>query len=55
VTVICVHATSGDPFDNRAIYVNRLRPDGISDRIWTVDLDSEAMDEFWKRNPVGEA
>lgn len=46
------HAKSGDVFDNRAIYVSRIRPDGITDRLWTVDLDSEAMERFWAANPV---
>ena len=45
------HATSGDVFDNIAIYVNRV-DNGIANRLWTVDLDTEAVEEFWRRNPV---
>jgi ketosteroid isomerase-like protein len=44
-------ATSGDRFDNLAVYVSRLRPDGTSDRLTTVDLDYEHCVEFWERNP----
>jgi hypothetical protein len=56
-TVIMVHETgthsrSGDVFDNMAIYVNRFGPSGLVDRQWTVDLDSEAVESFWERNPV---
>jgi len=47
-----VHATSGDVFDNRAVYISRLGADGVADRLWTVDLDSEDVDQFWARNPV---
>ena len=46
------HAKSGDVFDNRAIYVSRLDADGKTERVWTVDLDSEDMEQFWERNPV---
>jgi len=46
------HAESGDVFDNRAVYVSRIGADGKVDHVWTVDLDSEAMDRFWLRNPV---
>jgi hypothetical protein len=49
------HATSGDVFDNRAIYISRLDADGNVERVWTVDLDSEAMEEFWGNNPVADA
>jgi hypothetical protein len=49
-----VHATSGDTFDNRAVYVSRLDADGIADRLWTVDLDADDMNAFWSRNPVAE-
>jgi hypothetical protein len=38
-------------FDNTAIYVSRLRPDGSCDRLTTVDLDAEHCVEFWQRNP----
>jgi hypothetical protein len=44
-------AASGDNFDNLAVYVSRLRPDGTSDRLTTVDLDYEHCVEFWERNP----
>jgi hypothetical protein len=47
-----VHAQSGDVFDNRAVYVSRYGPDGHTERVWTVDLDSEDMERFWDRNPV---
>jgi hypothetical protein len=46
------HAESGEEFDNRAVYITRFNADGKIDHVWTVDLDSEAMDEFWRRNPV---
>jgi carbamoylphosphate synthase small subunit len=46
------HAVSGDEFDNRAVYVSRFAADGTTERVWTVDLDSEAMERFWQRNPV---
>jgi ketosteroid isomerase-like protein len=46
------HAESGDAFDNRAIYVTRFADDGRTERVWTVDLDSEDMERFWQRNPV---
>jgi ketosteroid isomerase-like protein len=46
-----VHETglgAGDAvFDNRAVYVMRFRIDGKVDRVWTVDLDTEAMLRFW--------
>jgi hypothetical protein len=47
-----VHAESGDVFDNRAIYVSRFDSEGKTERVWTVDLDSEDMERFWRRNPV---
>ena len=43
----------GDTFENLAIYVTRVDVDGKGDRLWTVDLDTEACLEFWARNPVG--
>lgn len=49
------HAESGDTFDNRAIYVSRFEEDGKADRVWTVDLDSEDMEQFWRRNPPADA
>ncbi len=55
VAISLVHETgkarSGDPFDNLAVYVSRLRPDGSTDRLWTVDLDCEHCDDFWAKNP----
>ena len=48
------HAESGDVFDNRAIYVSRFDKDGRTERVWTVDLDSEDMERFWARNPVSD-
>jgi hypothetical protein len=45
-------ATSGDNFDNLAVYVSRMRPDGTCDRLTTVDLDYEHCVEFWERNPA---
>jgi ketosteroid isomerase-like protein len=45
-------AASGDRFENLAVYVSRLGADEKSDRLWTVDLDSEACLDFWARNPV---
>jgi hypothetical protein len=54
VAINLIHETgkapSGDLFDNTAVYVSRLRPDGTTDRIWTVDLDAEHCEEFWKKN-----
>ena len=47
------HAVSGDVFDNRAVYVSRFDKDGKTERVWTVDLDSEDMLRFWQRNSVG--
>ena len=43
---------AGDEFDNMAVYVSRTRSDGVVDRLRTVDLDSEAVEVFWERNPV---
>jgi hypothetical protein len=43
-------APNGDELDNLAVYVCRLRPDGQTDRMWTVDLDTEHCEEFWQRN-----
>jgi ketosteroid isomerase-like protein len=45
-------APSGDVFDNLAVYVSRMGPDGRTNRLWTVDLAHEALEEFWERNPV---
>jgi hypothetical protein len=46
---------AGDTFDNLAIYVIRTGADGKGDRLWTVDLDTEACLDFWARNPVAAA
>jgi ketosteroid isomerase-like protein len=45
---------TGDRFENLAVYVSRRAPEGEDtiDRLWTVDLDTEACLEFWARNPV---
>ena len=46
---------AGDAFENLAVYVTRVRADDKADRLWTVDLDTEACLEFWARNPVAPA
>lgn len=55
VAINLIHETgrspSGDQFDNTAVYVNRLLPDGKVNRMWTVDLDSEHCEDFWRENP----
>lgn len=43
---------AGDVFENLAVYVTRVGAEGKGDRLWTVDLDTEACLEFWARNPV---
>jgi ketosteroid isomerase-like protein len=48
-------APSGDLFDNTAVYVQRFRRDGKVDRLWTVDLAHESLEEFWRRNPLDAA
>lgn len=54
VSISLIHETgtapSGDVFDNMAVYVSRLLPDGRTDRLWTVDLDTEHCEDFWRRN-----
>lgn len=45
---------NGDVFDNDAVYVFRFDDAGLIDRIWTVDLDDEAVRGFWERNPAPE-
>ena len=47
--------TAGDAFENLAVYVTRVGADDKADRLWTVDLDTEACLEFWARNPVPSA
>jgi SnoaL-like protein len=53
-TISLVHETGtgpeGDTFDNMAIWVSRIDADGKTDRLWTVDLDQEAVTDFWHRN-----
>ena len=55
VSINLVHetgkASGGDPFDNMAVWIARLRPDGGVERIWTVDLGAEHCEEFWRKNP----
>jgi ketosteroid isomerase-like protein len=55
VVISLIHETgtavaSGDRFDNLAVYVSRMRPDGTCDRLHTVDLDAEHCVEFWQHN-----
>ena len=45
-------APSGDIFDNLAVYVYRFDANGKVDRLWTTDLAHEALEDFWKRNPI---
>lgn len=56
ITISLVHETgkapSGDVFDNMAIWVSRVNEEGKTDRIWTTDIDHEACEEFWRRNPA---
>jgi hypothetical protein len=53
VAISLIHETGtapgGDPFDNLAVYISRLRPDGQTDRLWTVDLDAEHCEAFWAK------
>jgi hypothetical protein len=55
VAISLIHETGtapgGDPFDNLAVYVSRLRPDRKTDRLWTIDLDTEHCEAFWNKNP----
>jgi hypothetical protein len=55
VTISLIHETgttpSGDRLDNLAVYINRLRPDGQTERLWTVDLDAEHCEAFGANNP----
>jgi hypothetical protein len=43
---------TGDVFENLAVYVTRIGADDKGDRLWTVDLDTEACLDFWARNPT---
>jgi hypothetical protein len=56
VSINLIHETgkspTGDLFDNLAVYVSRLEPDGRANRLWTVDLDAEHCEEFWQQNPA---
>jgi hypothetical protein len=45
-------APGGDRFDNLAVYVGRLRPDGTTERLWTVDLDAEHCEAFWQKTQL---
>ncbi len=55
VAISLIHETGtapgGDQFDNLAVYVSRLRPDGQTERMWTVDLDAEHCEAFWQKSP----
>ena len=56
MSIALVHETGTTPdgtrFDNRAIYVTRFSPDGTGDRLWTVDLNTEAVEAFWASQPI---
>jgi hypothetical protein len=45
-------ALSGDKFSNLAVYVARYGTDVKVNRLWTVDLAHEDLEEFWLRNPI---
>lgn len=53
VSISLVHETGTAPgggrFDHLAVYVGRLRPDGTSEGLWTVDLDAENCEAFWQK------
>jgi hypothetical protein len=53
VAISLIHETGtapgGDRFDNLAVYISRLRPDGQTERLWTVDLDAEHCEAFWAK------
>jgi hypothetical protein len=55
VSISLIHETGtapgGDQFDNLAVYIGRLRPDGTTERIWTVDFDAEHCEAFWQKTP----
>lgn len=46
-------APDGEEFDNIAIWIGRIREDGSTDRIWTVDIDQEHCEAFWERHAGG--
>jgi hypothetical protein len=52
--IALVHETGTTPdgakFDNRALWIERFTPEGMVDRIWTVDLDDSEMASFWANN-----
>ena len=56
ISISLVHETgttpAGDEFDNLAIWIGRFDTEGQNDRLWTVDIDQEACEAFWRRNPV---
>jgi hypothetical protein len=55
VAISLIHETDtapgGDRLDNLAVYISRLRPDGQTERLWTVDLDAEHCEAFWGEKP----
>jgi hypothetical protein len=55
VAISLIHETGtapgGDRLDNLAVYINRLRPDGQTQRLRTVDPDAEHCEAFWAKNP----
>jgi hypothetical protein len=57
--VALVHETGTTPdgvrFNNRALWVDRFTPEGMVDRIWTVDLDDADMVCFWAKHAVASA
>jgi hypothetical protein len=48
-SVLGLASTTYDRFDNLAVYITRLRPDGQTERLWTVDLDAEHCEAFWTK------
>jgi hypothetical protein len=45
-------ALSGEQFRNLAVYVARYGTAGKVNRLWTVDLAHEELEQFWDRNPI---
>jgi hypothetical protein len=41
----------GGLYENAAVWVERRRPDGLIDSIWTIDLDVERSEKFWRDHP----
>ncbi len=54
-TIALVNETGKTPdggvYGNLAVWVERRRPDGLIDSIWTIDLDAERCEEFWQAHP----